>query len=672
MKEPNIEMRDRAVNFIQIVENTKDSYPSEIGHGIQKDAIQNGWDARLKKEKDFVKNNWKFEFELLESPVTGQTMFIMTDYGTSGLTGNMTAKEIKEGIDVHQVERWARWEALAWNKESKDELGARGQGKMILIGGSKDYEIYYDTLRSDKSYRAGWTKAKKYGCPLYHMDNEDAKQHIKQTLGIDPIDHVGTRIIIMNPQDELVEAIRTDKFLEYIEETWWPTILHYDVKIAVKYDDVEKIASIPHIFPIKKEDEQNENYKIWVKDNIKIKFNRKTYTIRKIAMAYNQNWSISDNLIGLAVFRGGMKITSVNFPTRSLRDFVYGYVEFDEELDRKLYEIELSSHYDFKTGGIWNKIKDKIEEEMEAFGNKKLGLGLDRERKEKTKRTNAENKAMHVLRAITKNWPFPKTGKGTGGGGGGSEIFKKPLGMQLHNLKFPNDTNEPRLDYGDELSDFQVSIFNKTDKLVKLKYAAYITSGDRPILTLDENDFTLDANQDIKSKNYDFLIERTLFQSPGEYKILLKLVNLQNNKQVDKIVRRFWVATEPKLKGPFEMQQAHFSELAEYLPHLNEDMEWELESKGDNQYIFWYNLDHPSYLFNEEGEVQRAQYISEIALQAALELLIKNIKDEQIEKNDYDKLPFDVTKIISNDPLTVYREATRAISILKAQANKVT
>ena len=46
--------RQRAVNFVQLTDNIVESYPNGITHGIQKDALQNGWDAALKYSKSFI------------------------------------------------------------------------------------------------------------------------------------------------------------------------------------------------------------------------------------------------------------------------------------------------------------------------------------------------------------------------------------------------------------------------------------------------------------------------------------------------------------------------------------------------------------------------------------------------------------------------------------------
>ena len=364
-----------------------------------------------------------------------------------------------------------------------------------------------------------------------------------------------------------------------------------------------------------------------------------------------------------------MKVDRVDFINKDLKPYVYGFVEFDENLEEELRSIELPSHYGFRAGGVWHKVKSIIEDEMELFGNKKLGLGIDYKEIKKEKRTNAQNKAMHVLRVITKNWPLLSSSKGTGGGGGKGGLSPKQIGVELHNLVFP-DANIPKLNWGDNLNGFSGNIFNKLGRSIKVKYNADILSGDRIIKSLDELDITLSDKEVYSTKKYAFLVEKALFKSPGEYKIILKLIDAESSTKLDTIVRRFWVETEPQLKGLFEMKATHFSAL-KHVPDISEEMEWYLISEGDNNYTFLYNLDHPSYQDNEDPAEKQAKYISEISMQAALQLLIKRGENGEIDSHEKMDLPFDIDKVLCKEGSVAYLETVRAISVLKYKINSV-
>lgn len=661
-------LRERPVNYIQQAKNILDSYPLNLSHGVQKDALQNGWDACSKKTPAYVGKNWKFEFELLED-INGRDLLVLNDYGTYGLTGAMTGQDIVENTVPAETERWARWESLAFPKIGEENLGARGQGKMILIAASKDYAIVYDSLREDGTYRMGSTQAKTTGCPILHFNEEDGKKEIKSKLGIDPIDHTGTRIIIINPVDELMSSIKNGELLKFIEETWWPIIYKLGAKIYIKYNGNILQAKQPDFFPIIKDIKETPVFKTWIKENDKFVFDKTQYKIKHLCFACNLEQDMPEIHQGVAVFRGGMKVAIVPFIEKTLRNKVYGHVELDEQVDKGLREIEMPNHYGFREKGIWKKLKEHIEDELQAFGNKKLGLGIDTREIERTRRNAAENKAINVLRAVTKDWPFARTGKGGGGGGGNGGDHIKEIGIRLSDLKFPNPGNVPRLNYGDKLEGFYAKVFNKTDNSIEVLFKASILSGDRIIIDLDNKTIRLDPKSEKKvCDGYSFKISKKDFASAGEYRLRFTLTNADTKKREDEITRKFWVETDPELRGPFDVKPIHFSEIRK---EEIQKLEWYLQIEGDSRQTLYYNLDHPAYQHNDETEERLAKYLSETFCMGALQLLIRQAENEEIEAEKLKKLPFDTNNLLSKDPKLMYSELAKAIGSIKADVHNI-
>jgi len=666
------ELRERPADYIQIAKNTLESYPLSLEHGIQKDAIQNGWDACIKKTQNYVKNNWKFEFELIERP--DLKMLIMSDFGTHGLSGKMTAKDVTEDENPPEEERWARWESLAFGKGDEENLGARGQGKMIFIAASKDHAIFYDSLRGDGSYRMGVTQATHKGCPILHYDGDDGRKKIEECLGLKAIDHQGTRVIIRNPEEEVIESIKNRDLLRFVEETWWPIIIKFGAEINIKYEGNILRANPPDFFPITKKTEETKTFKIWCKedkDEIEFKFEKSQYKIKRACFACDLEKDAPEIHRGVAVFRGNMKVDIVKFPNKILRDKVYGYVEFEPDLDIALRKIELPNHYGFRDIGIWRKIERIIEEELEMFGNKKLGLGIDIREREKIRRSAAENKAVSIMRAVTKSWPFSKRNRGGGGGdedGDGGTI--KEIGLRMSNLNFPNPGNAPRLNYGESLDGFYAKVFNKTEKKLQVNLKAFVLSGDRVVLDLDDRSFLLKPTPGMSDINkYSFKATKKIFPSAGEYKIRFSLRNAETKKTVDEITRRFWIEMDPKLSGPFEIRGLPFSELQK--PEI-EKSEWQLYPEGDKKYTLYYNIDHPTYHYNDENEYRLTNYLSEIFCMGALQMLVKQAEDGEIEdKEKMKNLPFDVDRLLSDDPKIIYAELTKAIGVIRFDINNL-
>src|SRR3990172_6759748 len=104
-----------------------------VPHGVQKDAIQNSWDARKDKKKG---RGWSLRIEVGHSK-SGRVFLCITDRGTTGLTGRvLKPEELQE--DLPAVERWGRFENVAFTKDpSEGALGSRGRGKFIFVGASK-------------------------------------------------------------------------------------------------------------------------------------------------------------------------------------------------------------------------------------------------------------------------------------------------------------------------------------------------------------------------------------------------------------------------------------------------------------------------------------------------------------------------------------------------------
>src|SRR3990172_10617400 len=114
------------VNLAQIV----DGYRAFRGvpHGVQKDALQNAWDARVEKKNA---RGWSATFELMKFD-GGNNFFVITDRGTTGLTGRvLKTEELQEDLPLE--EKWGRFENVAFTKAASEEaLGSRGRGKFIF------------------------------------------------------------------------------------------------------------------------------------------------------------------------------------------------------------------------------------------------------------------------------------------------------------------------------------------------------------------------------------------------------------------------------------------------------------------------------------------------------------------------------------------------------------
>lgn len=665
------DLSERVTNYIQEAKSIAELYGYEdsplsqrISHGLQKDAIQNGWDAREKDTRTFLRDNWKFEFEL-SALSNGKTILMMTDHGTVGLTGDLTSDDLKSGDisadELPENERWARWEAHGFAK--LEGLGARGWGKMLYMVASKEYTIYYDSVRSDGTYKFGGSTATMSGCPILRHEGEEAKEFIKSNFGIDPLSHQGTRVIIMDPVDEVIEDINNGNFVRFIEETWWPNILKNGVEITVKCNGKKTKAQVPDLFPITKETSESDTFKTWVKDEDDFKKKHAGLKIKRLCVACDKEEEAGELYQGIACFREGMKVEVVKFPAKALKNKVYGYIEFDKNMEEELREIEKPTHYAFQ-GPLWRKLKQVIIEELEAFGNKKLGLTIDSQALANKRRTSAESKALIVLRALTKNWPISRWSKGSGGGGNGGNGPYKTIGVRLSKLAFPNPGNVPRLDYGEKLEGFEIVVFNRTGTALDVTLDAFVLSGDRRILNIEKQSFCLEQKSDVNFSGYSIVIQKGLFKDPGVYRIHLILKDKSTNSQIDQIKRRFWVQMDPELTGPFNIRRLNFAEIPDEA-EIDKSREWFLHDEGTGIHTLFYNVGHPAYLHNDESDMQLATYLSELFLLGAIELFIKQSLTSTEEISEDKEKPLNLEVIRTAEPLRVYQEHILAFSKIR-------
>lgn len=354
-------------------------------HALQKDNIQNSWGARKNLKKGI---GFKVEIELvLEKDFKA---LIFSDSGTHGLTGtkfkNLEEEAATLGIDFQNPnERLANFENHLNRGRDRDQItgGFVGQGKLVSNIHSDNYKVYYDSLREDGEYLVNNRYFNPPDLNVDHMEyklgtvswGKDANKELDNFSNghLNPLNEVGTRIIIMNPNDDLIEHIRRGKMLEDIQDTWWEILRWPKVEgIFLKYDDIEIKAKCPDFFEeaIKRDDQNKswlEHYDVrnlglikkatfgfW---NEKLPKRYNGITIQRAQMPINQ----AHNLYGLTF---DIKPEIPN----SHKDNFYGIIILDEDAEKKIRHFEVDSHYYLKrplTGrvGPFDNLKNTIQDE---------------------------------------------------------------------------------------------------------------------------------------------------------------------------------------------------------------------------------------------------------------------------------------------------------------------
>ena len=90
--------RARAANYQNICETIADSYPEGLAHGVQKDGIQNAFDARVGRSSVMVR------LSLIENPKG--TCLTIADSNTTGLTGPVVESIADYETDLPADHHW--------------------------------------------------------------------------------------------------------------------------------------------------------------------------------------------------------------------------------------------------------------------------------------------------------------------------------------------------------------------------------------------------------------------------------------------------------------------------------------------------------------------------------------------------------------------------------------
>jgi hypothetical protein len=611
--------RSTVINWPVQVESIVDGYRGfrGISHGVQKDAIQNAWDAR--KDKKHGKE-WSVTFELIKVK-GGRKYFIITDKGTTGLTGRVLKPEELE-TDLPAEERWGRFENVAFTKGPTEEaLGSRGRGKFIFVGASAHHAeiknkifknlILYDTLREDGVYRFGYRTIVTTDSPIDSYDGDEGKEILKTLTSdtIKPMSHIGSRVIIVDPIEELVDDIETGKYFEFICETWWEIIQKYDAHIFVKTQSKNWKAKIPKEFVLPTED--SKDYKVWIQKDKPLP-NLPQYRIKCLHIVRKIKGPIPEGLRGVAIQRGGMKICPIfiRYAPQDITDSIYGYIAFDRKLDNALRADENPEHYSFDfRRSVPKAVKQYVEDELSKFAREKLGLGVDPKKVQHQRQSNAEQRAMFAVNKIASK--LGMLGKG---------VVKPPpppppptpprlLRLEMPLFEFPRDTH--RVNYGEYVKNILLNALNDTQKPVKVGLKMYLLYEDIQLVKYIDNE-EIEINRNSSSQIYgpfEQLFTEVDFPAKGKYTIRAKMISLDKETKGDELhilSRHFWVEQDPPERGLFEKCEA-LDYPEEMIKIMGEAVRGE-----SNGYLFQYNNIHPAKRAVDDDEDTLTDYLVKI------------------------------------------------------------
>lgn len=538
-------MKKRPVNLGRSDENIADQYPN-ILDGLQKDAAQNSWDARLtKKGKD-----WKLVFKYLHK----RHCLVIEDFGTTGMNS----------------EKWNSYQSL-WDtaKTSEDTLGSRGQGKFLFHYFSSDKLVLTESIDENKVYRFSYGTTEGY---------EDEKGKLEDSIpGERPLDHQGTRIWIINIKPELRQELLDDRmFMKYLSATWWEIIRNYGAIFIVNFDGVDRQVMHPEL-PDAVKEKTYSNEKI-----------SDVGKIRNLILKYTSK-DIPEEFRGIAIQRGGMTVLRIPvIADESIKNRVYGYCDFDDALESELKKCELPNHFGFSNKKAWNHVREYIRNCLDQFlleitpKKEKIEVASDILQKAVRLVNELISEYASELLSGTEKPPVPPPPP------------PPPLRIDIFR------PNQKKFEYNETLA-IQCEIANETDKEKKVFLKVDVCHEDKT--EKHRSKYDLDIPQQSRKKIDIPLIDfDNKKDTPGKY-IAHGILEVKTGEKIHERSFSFYLAIEPPEPPPGPDRGKTFIAGFEFLKGRKPDGTMQTFAKWKNlpvetsrQGILYVVWDHPDFV----------------------------------------------------------------------------
>ena len=577
-----------------------------LSEALQKDGIQNSWDARVNKKG----LGWQCTIFYRRDNKNNTDVIGFLDSGTSGLTGTIPQNQeeaVRILVSEDPSEKLAYFLSSNWSKKAQDALGSRGRGKMVFIGASENRTMFFDSLRStDNIYVFGKTYLdENKAISVEVFEGVIAEQKRKEIFGdiFNTLTNYGTRVIIPYPKKEIIEAFQNNYLVDQIQSTWWEILQKYEAEIKLDIQGTVKRVDPSKWMPVNqlgiKETFSYECIPLPKNDKCKIK---------RITFCYLGEKQIPESYKGLAIQRSGMVVERYpvsNLVGSGVGEKIIGTVELEENFEKVMRDNEGPEHYNiFWTRSIPQNFKIALKEKALDFA-KKFKL-LEEEREEASRiHHQAEIDAQKKLNDLAKKLGFTL---GDQMGGGKRKKHKRDpdtkIGLSMEDFSTPNENG--RVDSGQSVIGTYAIPFSDYQNTLKVIIRTWLVYKDQIVKkdgkdVLIEREIELPLNGSVKIGWDELLIDNS-FEN-GKYSLRSKMISaedkiLDSDLQVEKgqeiygpVMRTFYVNEDPPPdKGIFRYQAISNNDKAKFYY-------WRYEDKS---YVIYYNMNHP--VFKNTGD----------------------------------------------------------------------
>lgn len=571
-----------------------------LSDAFQKDGVQNSWDARTTKKG----HEWFCTLFYKESTDKKIKVLGIMDEGTTGLTGTIPENQeqaVKSLTSENSNERLAYFLSSNWSKKAEDALGSRGRGKMIFIGASLDRTMYFDSIRiDDDEYVFGKTyldENKAISVEVYKGEEADRKR--EEVFGnlFKRLNKYGTRILIPNPQSELIEAFQNGFTEEQIRCTWWEILHKYNANIILDNNGWIKKVDQSQWMPVEglgiKETETFELQILPKNPHLRIK---------KISLCYLGEKELPDAYTGISIQRFGMvveRISASRLIGENIGDKIIGSVELEKELESEIRDNEGPEHYNiFWNRTIPSQLRILLKEKALLFARKYKLMEEERISTNREQR-QAEVAAQRELNELAKTLGFT-LGHQIAPKNRNKKTREPDENIRLSTPDFKTPYESGRVDTGQTVEGTYAIPIAEMDDSFKVLVRAWLIYKDESFHK-DGKEFKIEKEIDLPTNNQirvgweNINIDKDF--EKGKYSFRAKMIAMEDKAlstgvKIEKgqeiygpISRTFYVNEDPEEKGIFKFQRASKYDKSKYYW-------WSFE---DNTWIIYYNGEHPVF-----------------------------------------------------------------------------
>lgn len=494
----------------------------DFPNGFQKDAIQNAVGARRTNNW----KNWKCDISYIEN--NKGKFIVVSDSGTMGLTGkNTPAEEINEMMAREETlpaeERLSRFTSMFNSGGNATGGGLYGAGKSVYSVASEDYTYYFDSLREDGIYVANVNKKGQVESVAYEGD--EAKKFIFEETGLGEKTTVGTRVIIVSPKEELVNAINNETIINDIQESWWIIIerLKDDAAITVNGNRVtvpNDIKQCTHTYELPSPEKYLSGYKV------------KHFGLYVFDDGSNR-WQ------GISYYRKGMKIGEIDLKEipKKVDSKYWGYIEVDEQWEEELSDIEDKVHFGVSKGkkrmlqyqNLKNYTQSKVTTCLTEWGYIK-----DKESEDK-KLKDELNQIKEDIQDLFRKLDFEDLGKGP---------KRADFDVRWQNIRYPEENSE-RVTGGDTIK-FSVRMSSSYTVSKRFEYNLSVVNPQTgSVISVIKKDKISIESGAVKKLDFEHRITKDNSVQFAENRILLSVKVIGSGKEKRKELSYFFDIDRP-------------------------------------------------------------------------------------------------------------------------------